>query len=355
MRVAFLSSPVGTPRHRCEHPREQLASQGIEAVVLQGAPALTGYTHAVLNRVPMSPELAAAIDAAESGGTRVLFDVDDLIFDADVVGGMEFVKARAAVDQTRLREAVNGIARTIERCRAGLCATVSLQRELDARGHSVALALNGVSDEMVRLSDAAVAHRTAARGVRIGFPAGHPGHAFNLAVVEEAVEAVLRRYPQATFVLMGALAVAPRLAAFAGRIAQVPYMDWRELPAVLARLDICMAPLADNAFNRCKSDIKFLEAALVRVPVVASPVGQLGETIRHGTNGLLAADTTAWVKALSALIEQPQLREDLAAAAHDYVRRERTSEALGPKLVEALVSAAADARGTSRPSAAGLP
>lgn len=356
MRVAFLSSPVGTPRHRCQHPREQLERQGVEAVVLEGpAPPLMGYTHAVLNRVPLSPALAESIAAAESSGTRVLFDVDDLIFDADVVCEMEFAKARPAADQERLREAVDGIARTIERCRAGLCATPSLQRELEHRGSIARLALNGVSDEMVRLSDAAAANRGAgSRELRIGFPAGHPGHAFNLAVVEDALDAVLRRHREVRLVLMGAIAVPQRLATWGDRVEQVPYVDWHDLPAQLARLDVCIAPLADNRFNRCKSDIKFLEAALVRVPLVASPVGQLGETIRHGVSGLLAADTEAWIEALSSLVQQPERRAELAAAAHDYVRRERTSAALGPALVEALLSAG-DALGTSPPCGAGHP
>ena len=62
MKVAFRSSPFGTPRHRCDHPCEQLRKLGIEADVLHGdAPSFDGYSHAVLNRVPLSPALADAI------------------------------------------------------------------------------------------------------------------------------------------------------------------------------------------------------------------------------------------------------------------------------------------------------
>jgi glycosyltransferase involved in cell wall biosynthesis len=338
VRVAFVSSPFGTPRHRCQHPREQLQGQGIEADVLPGeAPSLSGYSHAVLNRVPLSAALAESIAAAEGAGTRVLFDVDDLIFDPAVMAGMEFVRARPAPDRERLLDAVEGIARTIERCRAGLCATPALRRELESRGRSARVALNGVSDEMVRLSEQASAERSGdARVVRIGFPGGHPGHAFNLAVAEDALAALLQRHAQLRLVLIGLVEPPPRLRPWADRVEQVPYVDWRRLPAELARLDVCIAPLADNAFNRCKSDVKLLEAALVRVPLVASPVGQLGESIRHGVNGLLADGTEAWMVALSSLVEQPRRRAQLAEAACEQVRRERTSGALGPPLVEAL-------------------
>ena len=254
----------------------------------------------MLNRVPLSAALTESIAAAERGGTRVLFDVDDLIFDPAVVADMEFVKARPAPERKRLLEAVDGIWRTVERCGAGLCATPALRRELESRGRSARVALNGVGDEMVRLSEQAWAERSRDTGVvRVGFPGGHAGHAFNLPVVEDALVALLQRHPRLAVVLIGLTEPPPRLRPWADRIERVAAVDWRRLPFELARLDICIAPLADNAFNRGKSDIKLLEAALVRVPVVASPVGQLGDTIRQGVNGLLANGTGGWTEALS--------------------------------------------------------
>ena len=338
MKVAFLSSPFGTPRHRCDHPREQLRAQGIEAVVLEGeAPSFDGCTHAVLNRVPWSPALEASLRDARSSGARVLFDVDDLVFDPAAVAAMDFVKARPEADRRRLLDAVAGIAETIARCDGGLCATPALQHELQGRGHRAHLAMNGVSDEMVRLSELARTERSSeARGVRIGFPSGHPGHDFNLPVAGEALATVLARHPDVAIVLIGPVALPAVLVPFTDRVERVPYVDWRRLPFELARLDVCIAPLADNRFNRCKSDVKFLEAALVGVPLVASPVGQLGETIRGGVDGLLADGREGWVAALSSLVEDPRRRAALADAAGERVRRERSSRALGPALVAAL-------------------
>ena len=342
MKVAFASSPFGTPRHRCHNPCEQLGRQGIDAVVLEGeAPSFSGYTHVVLNRVPLVASLAESIAAAARAGTRVLFDVDDLIYDPAVVAGMDFVNAKPAPERQRLLEAVEGIARTIELCPAGLCATPALRRDLAARGHRAEVAPNGVSDELVRLSEQAWAQRPAADGVvRVGFPGGHHGHTANLAVAEDALAALLERYPHMKLVLIGYADPTPRLRERADRVEIVPYVDWRRLPFELARLDICIAPLVDNAFNRCKSDVKFLESSLVRLPLVVSPVGQLGESVRHGVDGLVAEGTDAWIAAVASLAEDPRRRAELAEEAYRRVRRERTSEALGPSLVHALTAAA---------------
>jgi glycosyltransferase involved in cell wall biosynthesis len=138
------------------------------------------------------------------------------------------------------------------------------------------------------------------------------------------------------FVIFGPVQIPQSLTAFSDRIERVDYVDWKRLPSELARLDICIAPLAGNAFNQCKSDIKWLEASLVCVPTVASPVGQLGESIIHGRTGMLAGTPRAWSDALSMLIETPERGDTIAKAAREQVLRERTDEVLGPALVATL-------------------
>ena len=48
--------------------------------------------------------------------------------------------------------------------------------------------------------------------------------------------------------------------------------NWRQLPQLIASVDINIAPLQDTVFNRAKSENKWVEAALVKVPTIASDV-----------------------------------------------------------------------------------
>ena len=60
---------------------------------------------------------------------------------------------------------------------------------------------------------------------------------------------------------------------------------------VLRTLDVNLAPLAPGSvFNEAKSAIKWLEAALVATPTVASPTEPYVAAIDHGRTGLLAAE-----------------------------------------------------------------
>lgn len=86
-------------------------------------------------------------------------------------------------------------------------------------------------------------------------------------------------------------------------------------PAEYKKLDfdIILAPLVDLEFNRGKSNIRILEAGALKKPVVASANNNLpyAKTIENGKTGLLANTADEWVTAISGLIDNSRLREDL--------------------------------------------
>jgi hypothetical protein len=100
-------------------------------------------------------------------------------------------------------------------------------------------------------------------------------------------------------------------------------IEWRnfvphdDLPDEIARFDVNIAPLeVNNRFCEAKSELKFVEAALVEVPTVASPTGPFRRAIRHGENGFLANDAATWDSVLRRLIENPELRSHIGRAAY---------------------------------------
>ena len=60
---------------------------------------------------------------------------------------------------------------------------------------------------------------------------------------------------------------------------------------LLHTVDINIAPLVDTLFNRAKSENKWLEAALVEVPTLASNVGAFKTMIQDGKTGFLVQNT----------------------------------------------------------------
>ena len=94
-------------------------------------------------------------------------------------------------------------------------------------------------------------------------------------------------------------------------------MPFDELPLEYARFHVSIAPLeVGNPFCEAKSEVKYIEAALVGVATVASPTEPFSAAIRHGETGFLATDDDSWYEALSRLVVDERLRNEVAANAH---------------------------------------
>jgi hypothetical protein len=148
---------------------------------------------------------------------------------------------------------------------------------------------------------------------------------------------LMGRYPHLWLHLSGHLEIGGSLLAYTDRIRRAPFVAWQELPSLVAQIDINLAPLElDNPFCQAKSEIKYTEAALVGVPTVASPTEAFAYAIRDGVDGFLAATPGEWRQALTRLIEQPALREQVGEAARRAVYAAYLPEGAGQTLVATL-------------------
>jgi processive 1,2-diacylglycerol beta-glucosyltransferase len=107
------------------------------------------------------------------------------------------------------------------------------------------------------------------------------------------------------------------------------------------RWDFAVAPLLDEPFARCKSDLKYLDYAALGIPAVFSDVRSYRETVRHRETGLVVPnEPDAWAAALEELAGDGALRGRLAHAACDEVYATRmlaTNARLWPETIDRLL------------------
>lgn len=101
-----------------------------------------------------------------------------------------------------------------------------------------------------------------------------------------------------------------------------PLLAYPDYLAELKRADIVLLPLADTPFDRCKTDLKFIEAAESGAAVLASDI-VYQDSVEPGTTGLIYHDAEEFSRHLRALIEDGVLRNQLAVNAKSYVRQHR--------------------------------
>lgn len=90
---------------------------------------------------------------------------------------------------------------------------------------------------------------------------------------------------------------------------------------VLNETDIVLAPLADNLFNKCKSNLKQVEVWSRKLPIVCSDTEPYNVDGRHLENTMLVPikknSHKYWARCLKRLILEPELREKLGNQLYD--------------------------------------
>lgn len=91
----------------------------------------------------------------------------------------------------------------------------------------------------------------------------------------------------------------------------------------LAQIDIGITPLKDTAYNRSRSDVKYLEYAISGVVPVMKRLEPYIESVDHGKTGFLFNDSNELIGILKRLVNNPTLLVALSNAARQYVIQDR--------------------------------
>ena len=86
--------------------------------------------------------------------------------------------------------------------------------------------------------------------------------------------------------------------------------------------DIAVVPLEDSSFNQCKSELKFIELAVMAIPGVYSDMCVYNSIVEDGVNGFLASNEEEWIKKIEKLILDKSLRSKFRCNALNVVLSE---------------------------------
>ncbi len=262
--------------------------------------------------LPCQSPLEDLIGLAHELGKPVIFDADDLIFDPALVEWHRGVDHLSAAERQSHIEGVRRYRKTLFACDAAMMATPLLAQAARELGRPAYVHRNGLGNEMLALAEQLYTQRQShqpRQTLVIGYGSGTPTHDVDFEEATAALVDILSRYSQVELWIAGPLTVSQELAEFGKRVVRFPVTDWRAWFELLGQMDIALAPLEmGNIFCRAKSEIKFVEAAVLGVPVVASNIDPFKDSMTNGHDGFLAGNEDEWNRALTLLIEKPEQR-----------------------------------------------
>lgn len=164
--------------------------------------------------------------------------------------------------------------------------------------------------------------------IRIGWMSSG-SHFADLPIIQPVMDEICKKYPNVEFHFAGMTWDNHSEKQFFHHVGRSGYMDFPKWYASLG-IDISVAPIKDTQFNICKSNIKWMEAAMLEIPTVASDVEPY-RCIKHAKNGFLANTKEQWVKYLSFLIENPVERKKIGKEAKAEVLNHWTIDKFLPQ------------------------
>ena len=310
-------------RYRVLNKAEQLRKHGFEVKVVNLSEfELTqaqNASHIIIYRSPISPELLRLCHLAKDYGKPIFFDIDDLVFDTLYTDQLSYTKGLPHHEKEKYDANVRNYGYMLENCDGAITSTNQLQKELKKYQSKVLLNRNLASDELISISSQFLKdYSHVSDVVKIGYFSGSISHNENFELIKPAIKQLLKKYSNVQLHIVGILDIPKDMKPFENQIVTHDYVDWDKLPVLISEVDINLAPLVDSIFNRAKSEIKWIEAALVKVPTVASKIGAFSDMVIDGETGLLATDDQ-WFDKLEALVLSPELRQNLAESAYRAV------------------------------------
>jgi len=240
-----------------------------------------------------------------ASGKPVVYEVDDLL--------------TALPETNHLRpwakETADILERTLPRFSAITVSTPPLADILGRYNRNIHVLPNLIDESLFHATPSKLEKRLV-----IGF-CGTGSHARDLELIEPALFRIAEKYgDRVAFFFMGY--ANSRLLTLPGFTFLDFERDYTEYAQALSGsgIDIALVPLEDNQFNRCKSNIKWLEYSACGIAGIYADLPPYNTSVKHGETGLLVgSDPEQWFKAISLLIERPELRSSIARNARTEV------------------------------------
>lgn len=325
--ITILSGVQGdTRRYRNFHLAEQLRLSQMDCSTFhisdsQAEKAASLAKILILQRVTYDRILERILQSKHSQDSILLADLDDLIYLQD---SFNWIDSPDFVDPVRARLYQENLERnrqTLQQCEGIIVSTGFLAQKVSELGKPVWVHRNAFSLEMFACANQALSDQVINEAqVILGYASGTPTHDRDFQLIQPILKQLLEDYPSVHLHLIGHVSRKLDWEAVSSKVHYLNFVPWRKLPNLLAQFSINLAPLRlDNPFSQSKSEIKYIEAALVKVPTVASPTEAFQHAIRHGENGYLAHSVEEWDMTLRSLIKNPSLRSTTGEAAHQDV------------------------------------
>ena len=304
--------------------------------------ALQLATAVIFYRVPDSEVFQGYLKEAKRLGIPVCYDIDDPIFSRAIYTANANLATLSGSEKKHLLNDTAKYLAAMKQCDACIVSTPGMleaaTRYIDAPVYLWRNAIDAQSLAIAKELAPSNCDEVVPQTLRIGYMSGSRAHDLDFELIVPALKRILETHSHVELVLAGHAKLPKPLEAFSSRISRRPFTSYRGYFQTISEVDIVVIPLLHDAFNACKSAIRFLEAGLLQKPTVVSAVGDFLHLVKDQETGFLAYSTEDWIDALDTLVRSAEIRTSTGAQAKSEILSQYTSTVIASRLSPDLLA-----------------
>lgn len=325
-------------RYRIEHLREQLLHEGVASTRIMigqaGSCDLNRYKSIVVYRASREKEIRKLVRRAHRLGKRVYYNMDDFIFEYERIKELEFLKG---TDYKEFEQYSVRVKKSMTLCDGYIVSTNAMKSVVkesfpkkpvyvSRNVASMAMLICSLENQYEKKNDK----------IYLGYFSGTKTHDKDLESIQKQILTVMKENENVYLLIGGQIQLPEGFNCVKDRVERFKFLSWRKLPYWIAKADINLMPLGKTIFHNCKSENKWMEAALMHVPTVATWNSELECAIDNGVDGYLCKEDDEWSEILQKLISDVKLRNQIADAAFNKVMEKCTTFQMEQEVLEVL-------------------
>jgi glycosyltransferase involved in cell wall biosynthesis len=334
--VLIITGGIGDSAfYRAHNQAEELNIHGVKTgVMLQDNLFLSKYASKfkifIFHRTLYTSTVAKLIKKIKEQKKEILFETDDLVFDVKYIQNTDLYKTKMGIfEKMQYKTGVGEEILKDEYVKVCATSTTFLAKILEGYGKKVYITKNKFSNHELEVTENILQNIPKIKDeyVRIGYFSGTHSHNKDFAAITEAFMEIMGKYPKVKLYLAGPLDVNNKLQKFKDRIVALPMVTRDKYYENIHKVDINIYPLVSgDEFCESKSEIRFIEAGIMKVPTVAVRNQTFSEAIEDCVDGFLAGNTQEWVEKIGKLVEDEDLRREMGEKAREKVLRDYTNK-----------------------------
>lgn len=258
------------------------------------------------------------IEEMREAGVKVIFEVDDYLHGIKNLDKHDF---KEHFDNKYLWE----IEQAMKRCDALIASTEWIRGNYLSFNKNAYLCKNGIDLKRYELT------KPERSTVNIGW-AGGTGHTDAIVPWLQQVANVMNMRDNTAFVSIGQPFAKAFEQYFENRSVCVPFCAIEQYPAAMTMIDIGLAPGGPGGWWRGKSDLRFLEAGALGIPLICNP--SVYPDVVDGETGFTADSVPEMAEKLLTLVADKELRTTVGQNAQTVVRETRSIEAMASQWLD---------------------